>query len=211
MMDEKQYIEQLKEHAAETRQFFGNKKKSQREKAVCRAFLRLLGVTFEETELKAPAEEPTDVEFRKTRFQIKELLNENRRRGDELKAKEKKFKKATTIDELIEPWTPPQPMMLRELVSQVIKMLSKYIEQYGNSCQILDVLIYVNLKDRYLEASPIGNELSGLEAQRWRSVSILFPPYALVLNAGDSAPDFLAKFKHNLRSKWDDASSLFEA
>lgn len=67
---ETEYLKNLRKHASDTRRvFFGNKAKpidmkSERERSVCRAFLRAIGVAFEEHELIAPSTEPADVAFR---------------------------------------------------------------------------------------------------------------------------------------------------
>ena len=48
---DRKLLENLIAHAAETRVFLGNKMKPERERAVCRAFLRAVGVSFDENEL----------------------------------------------------------------------------------------------------------------------------------------------------------------
>ena len=64
------YLQELKDHASEVREFLKNPAKPEREKSVVRAFLKTIGVVFAEPELIAPAEEPADVAFRDCRFQI---------------------------------------------------------------------------------------------------------------------------------------------
>lgn len=79
--DEAVYLKQLRAHIAETRSFFGPKMKPHRERSVCRAFLRCLGVAFNEPEIIASATEPVDIEFRTAKFQIRELLDPDVREG----------------------------------------------------------------------------------------------------------------------------------
>jgi hypothetical protein len=83
-MDRK-YLQKLRDHAHDTRTFLSNKMKSERERAVCRAFLRTIGVCFEESEIIAPSTEPTDVSFRTAHFQIRDLLGPDHKRGDDWK------------------------------------------------------------------------------------------------------------------------------
>lgn len=78
--------------------FFSNKEKLNREKWVVRKLLRALRINFEETELME-AEEPVDVSFRDAGFQVKEIMDEGRRRTDEFKAA---LKRAETAAEYIE-------------------------------------------------------------------------------------------------------------
>ena len=47
--------------------------KPQRDRAVIRALLRVLGVAFAETEVIAPVEAPIDVRFRQAQFHVREL------------------------------------------------------------------------------------------------------------------------------------------
>jgi hypothetical protein len=46
--------------------------------------------------------------------------------------------------------------------------------------------------------------------QGWRSVSILFPPYGVVLLAEDTAPDFLGEVVGKVRKSWRKADGSFE-
>lgn len=75
------YLEKLRAHAADTRTFLSNKLKPERERSVCRAFLRAIGVSFIDNELIAPTVEPADVAFRQARFQVRDLLR-GHKRGD---------------------------------------------------------------------------------------------------------------------------------
>src|SRR5258708_12087442 len=71
---EYEFLNDLKTHADATRVFLCNKMKPERERAVCRAFLRALGVSFADQELIAPTVEPADVSFRELQFQVRDLL-----------------------------------------------------------------------------------------------------------------------------------------
>ena len=57
---EREYLEALRRHSAETRRLFSNTQKAEREKMVCRAFLRCIGVGFSEDEMAVGAREPTE-------------------------------------------------------------------------------------------------------------------------------------------------------
>ena len=81
--DEKSYIKNLQVYNDETRKLFNNKNKIKRERLVVKAFLRTLGISFDDIDLTAPTEEPVDVKYRTAHFQIRELLKKERKRGDE--------------------------------------------------------------------------------------------------------------------------------
>ena len=138
---ETEYLENLRKHASDTCVFLGNKAKPERERSVCRAFLRAIGVAFEEHELIAPTVEPADVAFRTARFQIREILEQNRRRGDDWKEKEMKYSQATSLNELLEPYSPPTSVNLEILVPEIATALAEKAQKYGAGCKDIDAFI----------------------------------------------------------------------
>jgi hypothetical protein len=205
----RKYLESLAVHAAETRVFLGNKMKPERERAVCRAFLRAAGISFNESELFAPTIEPTDVDFRDARFQVRDLLR-GRQRGDDWKNKKERYAQARTIADLVEPYSPPVPVSLASLVPEVTEALSEKAAKYGTGCSGLDALIYVDLKDAFLESNSPIPDTAELKHQGWRSVSLLFSPYGVTLFAGCHAPTFLQDAAGSPSMKWANIDTLFE-
>jgi hypothetical protein len=53
-------------------------------------------------------------------------------------------------------------------------------------------------------------EIGALALQGWRSVSILCPPYGMVLYATSGAPAFLRTVTGRLLRQWDSRETLFE-
>ena len=49
-----------------------------------------------------------------------------------------------------------------------------------------------------------------LEAQGWRSVSMVFIPYAVVMTANSTAPDFLRKRVGQIANAWPEPEGWFE-
>ncbi|MHC4120660.1 MAG: DUF1780 domain-containing protein [Planctomycetota bacterium] len=207
---DKKCLNKLAKHAAETRSFLSNKMKPERERAVCRAFLRSIGVSFSETELAAPTEEPVDVAFRMARFQIRDLLEPDRKRGDDWKDKEQKYSDACSIDELKEPDSPSIAFDLNKLVPEISGALLGKAQKYGLGCNDIDALVYVDLKDRHLEQSSEMQNLGPMISQGWRSVSFLFPPFGVVLFANSAAPEFLRDAASRPHARWEDVHTLFE-
>jgi hypothetical protein len=191
---DKEYLEKLRNKATEVRTFLSNKPgmKPERERSVCRAFLRTLGIPFKDSEVIAPANGPVDVMFREARFQIKDMLEPDHKRGDVSKNRQHKYKIATSIDEAIDTDLPPTtPVDLNALIPEVTAFLSKYVNKYATTRQDLDMLIYLDFRKRFLAAESAVPNVESLKAQGWRSVSLLFPPYGVVLFAKPEAPDFL--------------------
>jgi len=220
---DKDYLEKLRNHAAETCTFFSNSSRLERERSVVRAFLRTLGISFEESELIAPCTEPVDVKFRTARFQNREYLIH--KPNNDWKQKEKKYKNATLDEEdeededslakvLIEPYLPPTPISLAELIPEISNGLSKKAREYPkkyppNGCRDIDALVYINLKDRYLKVDSQPLDIKALKSQGWRSVSILFLPYGIVLTAETDAPDFLRSIEGLLQNSWKNPTTIF--
>ncbi|MCE9549411.1 MAG: DUF1780 domain-containing protein [Betaproteobacteria bacterium] len=206
---DRKFLENLIAHAAETRVFLGNKMKPERERAVCRAFLRAIGVLFDENELVAPTIEPTDVAFRDARFQVRDLLR-GRKRGDDWKDKKGQYDQAQSIADLVERYSPPVPVSLASLVPEVTEALSEKAAKYSTGCSGLDALIYVDLRDAFLEANSPMPDTAELEHQGWRSVSLFFSPYGATLFAGGHAPSFLRDAARSPSMKWANIGTLFE-
>lgn len=208
--NETEILENLREYASTARSFFSNKEKPVRELCVCRAFLHSIGIMFDDCELIAPTTEPADVDFRTARFQVREMLDDNRKRGDEWKKKEEKYAQAKTIGEIAEPYSAPTPISLKTLMPKIVLAMSKKAQKYGSKCNRIDALLYINLQNQYLSPDSDWPQVDQLKAQGWRSVSFVFPPYGVILFALPSAPSFLNKIGPGQHMKWQDIESLFD-
>jgi putative endonuclease (uncharacterized protein DUF1780) len=206
------YVARLQAHAANTRTFLSNAQKQERERAVCRAFLRSIGLRFANREIVASCDEPADVCFRDARFQIRDHLA-GRRRGEEWKQRQTRWTKARWIRDTRERVTWPTPMRRVELVDAVTDALKSKSEKYGmGGCSKTDALVYADITgSRFLIPRSIARDVSRLEQQGWRSVSVLFPPYGVVLLARDSAPAFLRHLVGTTRRAWRRPDGLFDA
>mgnify|MGYP001560367699 CR=1 FL=1 len=209
MGSEREYLQNIQADAADTLHYLSDKCKPERERAVVRAFLRCIGVTFAESEIVAPSSEPADVSFREARFQVREILQQDRRRGDEWKLKAR----SQSMDDASVTWKPPPtPMSAEELTLAITQALDAKAQKYGRSqCSRLDALVYVNLTwTRVLRPDTAPGNTAGLEAQAWRSVSLVFPPYGVVLSATSDAPGFLHQLIGRVRMEWSNDNELFD-
>jgi Putative endonuclease, protein of unknown function (DUF1780) len=208
--DEAEYLKKLRDHVTETRSFFGPKMKPERERTVCRAFLRCSGVKFEESEIIASKTEPVDVEFRSAKFQIRELIESGRKRGDELKKLQQKYASATAIEDLATPYAPSQPLSFDALVPELTIALQEKAAKYGSGCHDLDALVYVNLEGQHLDAKSLIPDMSQLKNQGWRSVSVIFAPWGVVLFAQTTAPEFLQNLSGQVLADWEEWDNIFD-
>jgi hypothetical protein len=207
------YLNALRAHAGETRSLLSNAQKPERERMVVRAFLRCLGIPFADEEIIAGNEEPVDVQFRTGRFQIREILGESKR-GKEWAERELLYRAAKKISDVMTPNVESTTIPLAEAVKMVADALSKKSRHYGpRGCAVLDALVYIDLKNSHLD--PTGrwdarNITAELDQQGWRSVSMLFVPFGLVLTGSAVAPSFLRSKIGLLLNVWPGPDGWFE-
>lgn len=210
---EQEYIAELQRHALETRELLSNAKKPERERMVVCAFLRCVGVQFSVEEIKASSNEPVDVVFRAAQFQITEILGD-RKRGLVWREREDRYKTAKQLSDLLEPSGSPEPISFGEVSPMIAESLAKKAAHYGvKICSKLDILVSVDLSGRYLWPLELRHDaevFGALSRQCWRSVSILFVPYGLVLTAKPDAPDFLKDNTGAILNKWPDPYGWFD-
>ena len=208
--DEKEYISRLTKHAEDTVSFLSSKKKSDRERSVCIAFLRCLGISFSIDDVVSVDRDPPDVSFQGANFEIVEDIDEERVRHAEWKDKVEMLKKAETLDEIMEPYKASEPISFSAVTSRITGLLNKKANKYSKGVlKDLDALVYVNLLNRHLDASTKVENINDLIAQGWRSVSMVMPPYGHVYYANESSPDFLLKAQGKTLDNWENLDSLF--
>ena len=83
MTNDDEIICDLIRHKEATIAWFGQTGKQERERFLLRGFLRGLEISFDLREIKSVNGEFPDIEFRGAEFEIKEMLDPDRRRHDE--------------------------------------------------------------------------------------------------------------------------------
>ena len=211
-MNEREYIEDLVKHAEDNVRFLSNERKEERERSVCAAFLRCLGIEFSTKEIKSSEDEPPDVVFRDARFEVREILNKGRRRHDEMKVKRERLSNAKTLDDVSEP--PPKlpvPLPYEKVIGIVSSALNRKAQRYSQNVRAnLDALVYVNLVGKFLDIDSPLPSLDPLRSQEWRSVSIFFHSSALVLYAKPLGPAFLRNVVGRTMAEWNSSFGLFD-
>lgn len=212
---DEEYLVKLREDAAEAKTLISNAKKPERERMVVRAFLRCIGVQFADNEIQVEMEEPVDVSFHATRFQIREVLGD-RQRGRELQQREQRYKHAKRLSDLLEPFTSSKPFSLPEAARFIAGALAGKASRYGvTNCAQLDALVYMNLKSEHLCPTLCSLAIdcasdAELHRQGWRSVSMLSLPYGVVLAARSDAPQFLRDKIGQALKCWPHADGWFD-
>lgn len=174
----------------------GEERKRARERWIVEHFLGGLGVKFDPSHIVQPEQDPPDAYFGGATFEVKEIQQAGRRRGDEYREALTRAKAAISYAELSEGFE-PQSLPIREayrLLMDQTHELSR--RKYVNAADRhrLDLLFYLNLDmalawDIEDGARP---DIAPLIAEGWRSVSFLHGASTVcVLYANDSAPDFL--------------------
>src|SRR5438034_7718003 len=173
--------------------FFSEDGRTEREKAPVREFLRYLGVQFTEEDLTVPPkDDDMDVRFRDARFQNVERMEPGRRRHEEARSLAERTRTARDVRALEMTRPESVPMGVQELRREVLKALDKKTRKTATRAS-LDALVYLNLRGRHLYPAPdlIEEDTGAVTQLGWRSVSVLWPPYAVVLCAKPTAPKFL--------------------
>jgi hypothetical protein len=203
------FVQELIAGLEESVRFFASGQDNQRarDRYVIEAFLRGLGEAFTADEVIVSDQDPPDVKFRDANFEVKELYPEGRRRHQEYKDALAKAREAFWPDELFTAYS-PRDILLGEVVKQVEELGERYVEHYAPATRSsLDLLVYANL--RHVEsiiATAIG-EPTVLQAQGWRSVSLVKGSTSCVLTASESAPEFFRRAKGLLLIAGKPASS----
>ncbi|MBY3155435.1 DUF1780 family protein [Rhizobium laguerreae] len=191
---EQEYLKAFRDEAAEAKALFSNAGQQLQERTAVAGFLRVLGIEFLENEIIKRGPEPIDIWFRDARFQVTEILDESRQRNREISERAERSKKAKSLDDLLEPWSiSSEPMAPRELVDLASARSNSKADHYGQSCNGVDLLIYLNLKRRHVyppEPFPPFPESARL---CWRSVSVVMEHFAIVLWTAADAPSFLVQ------------------
>lgn len=190
-MTDEEFLEDRRNALRESVEYFSAKNKSERERWVCHEFIQNLGLSYDESEVVTPNDEPPDVVFRDCRFEIKELLDPGRRRHAEYKASLQKALEITDPRGLMKQFT-PQDITPQQIGVRIVKELEALQQHYAPSARrYLDILFYVNLKEHFLKVGPMPPALL-FAPYGWRSVSAVMGWGALVMFAAPDAPMVLA-------------------
>ncbi len=204
MTNDDEIICELIRHKEATIAWFGQTGKQERERFILRGFLRCLELNFDVREIKSVNADFPDVEFRGAEFEIKEMLDPDRRRHDEYKEALEKLKKTKNISSQIQPYHPVF-VTFHEVGQRIEPVLNDLCHKYPESQRAsTNLLIYFNLQDVMLDKKTWGP--TTLDSKRWRSVSVVGSSWCSVLGSSMEAPQFIAENVSRFREKtglWD--------
>ncbi len=188
---DQELLEAIRKGLRESVAFWSPDKKLERETYTVRTLLEHLGVEHDPAELRTEAAEPPDMRFRDARFEIKEILDHDRRRHDEYRQKLQKALCAKSPRELMEQYT-PEDLEFSEIGNRVVQVLEAEAKHYAPKViEQLDLLVYVNLLKRIVVQDSRVPDSSVFAKFGWRSVSVVKSSVACVLHARPDAPEFL--------------------
>ena len=167
----------------ESLSYFGNDNKLEREKWVVSNLLNSLSVDYRDNELQ-DAEEPVDVRFRQSDFQIKEVMFPDRQpRYRDLKDALERAENAKCYEDFLDCYSPREINMqciLNLCLSRAKDLLRKYALR---DISDMDLLFYFHATD-YLE---IESDFEVPDNLQYRSVSIVSNRFRIVVHASKSA------------------------
>lgn len=175
----------------ESDHLFANAKKSYRERKAARAFLRYLGHQVTDDDFLPNHEDPPDVCVKAAgellRFELLEVMDKGRRRGDEIKYG------------LEPPWDPQREELTSVELSALVEgsLAAKEKKYAPDVLASLDALVYVNLMALFDPPPAIV-----LQNKMWRSVSVLFHSASVVF-ASPNAPLILREALGKKRKVFD--------
>jgi hypothetical protein len=163
--------------------------KPQRDRAVIRALLRVLGIACVDAEVIAPVEAPIDVRFRQAQFHVRELGDPPW--GCAWHAEDSRGPQAWTRADRGDLRHPSGGMDLTACLAHIPTALAPHAAWYGVRCVGLDVVVAVDGHHGVLAPPAPAPVIRALALQGWRSVSVVCPPSGMVLYVASGAPDFL--------------------
>lgn len=183
------FLEDLREGLEASVKYFGPQRKTEREIQTCFDFVRNLGIRAREGTF-IPGDDPPDVIYRRARFEVKEMLDQGRRRHQEYRDRLERARTATDPSDLLE-WYTPIDITPREIGALIEGEVAKLAKRYDPRLkQTLDLLFYVNLAQHHLATGAMPNSAQFANCG-WRSISALIGWGALVFFATKEAPKFI--------------------
>lgn len=153
-------------------------------------FLSNLHIGVDDAQVFCSPLDPPDVIYQDAAFEIKEIMDEGRRRHDEVKqARQQALQKANAEDFTLRPAIDLLPADAGRLV---LEQLDALAERYQADVKArTDMLFYVNKLDHWFDNGPMPD--AALFARYgWRSVSaVVASDASLVFYASTDAPQFL--------------------
>lgn len=190
-MTDDSYINEVRKGLKESVVFFASQDKFVRESWVVAEFLTNLSISFQSADLLRGGD-PPDVVFREAKFEVKEILDTDRRRHAEYKLALARANAATDPAELLQGYS-PKDISITEVFALVHSVAQDFAtRRYPPAVRKeLDLLCYVNLQDVMGLTELPFPDVAPLAEFGYRSVSFLDGHRSCILCAAPNAPSFL--------------------
>lgn len=169
---------------------FSRRFKNWREWSNAVSFLTNIHIGVDEAQVFCSPQDPPDVLYRDAAFEIKEIMDEGRRRHDEIKqGRKKSVQNKSKQNFTLRPVIDLLPADAGQLVMEQLDALE---ERYFAEVKArTDLLFYINKLDHWFDDGPMPSA-DRFEPYGWRSVSVVIASsVSIVFQAGNSAPQFL--------------------
>ena len=160
-----------------------------------------LGAEFSNYEISPSPTEPPDVLFREARFEVKEIMDEGRKRHDEVKKSLQQAIQAKKPEDLIESYS-PRDIAFTEIYPIVKTRSQRLTSKYSADIRkTIDLLYYVNLEDVHGYISQPLPDMADLVLLGFRSISFVLGRHAGILTANSDAPILLTGYTPRIQRR----------
>lgn len=165
-------------------------------------FLTNLHIGVDDAQVFCSPQDPPDVIYQDAAFEIKEIMDEGRRRHDEVKQARQKALQKTKQQEL-----PPKQLidlMPADAGQLVLTQLEALAERYQADVKgRTDMLFYINKQNHWFDDGPMLDSVL-FAKYGWRSVSaVIASNESLVFYASADAPKFLQDNCGKVRKRYE--------
>lgn len=171
---------------------FGREFKNWREWNNAKDFLKNLAIEFNPTNLFCVRPDPPDVVYGEIRLEIKEIMDEGRRRHDEVK--EEIAKHGQTLPYASNPQGLIFDLQPLDVAKLIVKNLDSYDskEKYKDSFkEKTDILFYINIKYHHFDEGEMPSSAI-FEKYGWRSICcVVRSDVSIIFHASANAPTLL--------------------
>lgn len=175
-----------------------------REWYVAVEFLSNLHCGADESQVLCLVQDPPDVVYESARFEVKEILDQGRKRHDEVKLARRQEQVAPSKLQSFQ-YSPQDltPEGVGQLILQELAHLQTKNRYAPEQREQLDLLFYVNKVEHWFEDGPVPKAFV-FESFGWRSVSALIASHtSIVFAATPCAPIFLIENAGRIRQRWE--------
>lgn len=190
-MDDTDYIEKTIKAREQSVGYFSAQNKPERERWVVETLLLNMNISYVADDIASPENDPPDVVALEAEFEVKEILDPDRKRHRDYKDALDRAKKATQPKDLFTGFTPVDSSV-EEIYKLCLTATENLQDKYPAPVRsALDLLFYVNLERVFGVQEEPFPDVSELATLGWRSVTFIKGDIACCFYASKEAPTWL--------------------